>query len=235
MDKLKLILPGQTGYGMLIENDSGYISEELNKKFITEMEKIGSGQEIITDPLTLYAILQKCNVENRNGRIYPESLLKREAEKYKQLIKQRSGVGVSDHPETSIIVTDDVSHEIKDIWWDGNTLMGKIEIIMTPGFIKYGIASCKGDRIANLIRKGIRIGVSSRGVGSLVKENGKSIVQDDFDLICWDVVMQPSTPGSWIVNTKEDAKPFMESLTKHENLEENIKLKESIDKFLINR
>lgn len=133
---------------------------------------------------------------------------------------------------SSIITVDDVSHEVKEIWWEGNTLMGKIEIIMSPGFIKYGIASCKGDRIANLLRKGIRIGVSSRGVGSLEKQDGKNIVQTDFELICWDIVTQPSTPGSYIFNRKDEAIPFMETIIKKEPLIENIKLKNSIDKFL---
>ena len=232
LDKIKLLLPGQFGYGMMIEQDAGYISAENNKRFVSEMQKLSSGQPIIEEPLILYAVLQKCNVENRNGRIYPEHLLKREAEKYMQTIKERRGIGVSDHPETSIITVDDVSHEIKDMWWDNNTLMGKIEIIMTPGFVNYGIASSKGDRIANLIRKGIRIGVSSRGVGSLEKKDGKNIVQDDFDLICWDVVSQPSTPGSYIFQTEDEARPFMEGTIKRKNLVENKDLKDKLDSFL---
>lgn len=232
LDKIRLILPGQTGYGMLIERDAGYISPQENKRFVSEMQKLSSGQPIIEEPLILYAVLQKCNVENRNGRIYPEHILKREAKKYEQAIKERRGIGVSDHPESSIITVDDVSHEIKEMWWDGNTLMGKIEIIMTPGFVNYGIASSKGDRIANLLRKGVRIGVSSRGVGSLQKKDGKNIVQDDFDLICWDVVTQPSTPGSYIFKNEDEARPFMENELKRENLVENKNLKDSIDKFL---
>jgi len=232
LDKIKLLLPGQTGYGMMIEQDAGYIEPKDNKRFVSEMQKLGSGQPIIEEPLILYAVLQKCNVENRNGRIYPEEILKREAKKYEQAIRERRGIGVSDHPETSIITVDDVSHEIKEIWWDGNTLMGKIEIIMTPGFINYGIASSKGDRIANLLRKGVRIGVSSRGVGSLEKKDGKNIVQSDFDLICWDVVTQPSTPGSYIFNSEEEARPFMESTIKKKPLVENQDLKDKLDSFL---
>lgn len=232
LDKIKLLLPGQIGYGMMIEQDAGYIEPKDNKRFVAEMQKLNSGQPIIEEPLILYAVLQKCNVENRNGRIYPEEILKREAKKYEQAIKERRGIGVSDHPESSIITVDDVSHEIKDMWWDGNTLMGKIEIIMTPGFVNYGIASSKGDRIANLLRKGIRIGVSSRGVGSLEKKDGKNIVQPDFDLICWDVVTQPSTPGSYIFNTEEEARPFMESTVKKQNLIENKDLKDKLDSFL---
>jgi hypothetical protein len=76
LDKIKLLLPGQFGYGMMIEQDAGYISAENNKRFVSEMQKLSSGQPIIEEPLILYAVLQKCNVENRNGRIYPEHLLK---------------------------------------------------------------------------------------------------------------------------------------------------------------
>lgn len=116
-----------------------------------------------------------------------------------------------DHPESSIISVDRISHNIIDIWWEGNTLLGKLEVIMSPGFVNYGIISCQGDQIANLIRRGIMIGVSSRGVGSLEKRDGKNLVQDDFELICWDVVTSPSTPGSWIFNQKEESAPFVES------------------------
>lgn len=231
-DKIRLLLPGQTGYGMMIENDAGYIDPKNNRRFVNEMQKLNSGQPIIEEPLILYAVLQKCNVENRNGRIYPEEILKREAKKYEEAIRERRGIGVSDHPESSIITVDDVSHEVKEMWWDGNTLMGKIEIIMTPGFINYGIASSKGDRIANLLRKGVRIGVSSRGVGSLEKKDGKNIVQPDFDLICWDIVTQPSTPGSYIFKSEEEARPFMESTIKKQSLIENKNLKDNLDSFL---
>jgi len=117
----------------------------------------------------------------------------------------------SDHPETSIISNDRISHNILETWWEGKTLLGKLEIIMSPGFINQGIISCQGDQIANLLRKGIMVGVSSRGVGSLEEVAGKHIVQDDFELICWDIVTSPSTPGSWIFNKKEDMRGFSES------------------------
>jgi hypothetical protein len=107
--------------------------------------------------------------------------------------------------------------------------MGKLEIIMSPGFVNQGIISCEGDLVANLLRKGLKIGVSSRGVGSLEKEHGKNIVQDDFELICWDIVTSPSTPGSWI---------YDEEPTPEEQMSESIKnddkdlLISSFDKFL---
>lgn len=225
---MKLLKPGQTGYGLMIEQDAGYISPNDNKEFINEIKKITQGEPIIEEPLIIYAVLQKSGVENRNGRIYPREILERENEKYQQLIEEKRALGESDHPESSLISNDRVSHNIIETWWDKNTLMGKLEIIMSPGFVNMGIISCEGDRVANYLRKGIMIGVSSRGVGSLKKDNGKNVVQEDFELICWDVVTSPSTPGSWIFNNVDEAKPFMESIEKNKN---NL-LIDGLDNFL---
>lgn len=134
----------------------------------------------------------------------------------------------SDHPETSVISNSRVSHEIKKIWWEGATLVGEIEIIMSPGFINQGIISCEGDNIANLLRKGIRIGVSSRGVGSLEEIGGKLLVQEDFEIICWDIVTSPSTPGSYMFSNKSDSQQFMESEIKNKSL-----LLDDLDLFLL--
>jgi hypothetical protein len=394
----KILKPGQIGHGILIEYDSGHISPKDNQKFINEIKKLDSGQRIIEEPLVLYAVLQKCGVENRNGRIYPREILEREARNYQKIIQENRALGecvpagteiltkngwvnietvtigdeiytlnldnnqieiqpiqntikkpysddlvhiynkssldmkltknhkmvlwdryenqyemtaiefhdqftqgnenvinskfyidgkrdnidenisksfdgyinqesktldekfnvelekfndnvycVSvpnktwlmrynnkvawthncDHPESSIISVDRISHNITEIWWEGNTLLGKLEVLMSPGFINYGIISCQGDQIANLIRKGIMIGVSSRGVGSLDKKDGKNYVQEDFELICWDVVTSPSTPGSWIFNRKEESAPFVESTNTKKPL-----IIDSLDNFL---
>jgi hypothetical protein len=133
-----------------------------------------------------------------------------------------------EHPESSIIASDRVSHNILKTWWDGKTLMGEMEILMSPGYINFGIVSTKGDEVANLLRNNIMIGVSSRGVGSLREVNGDHIVQDDFEIICWDVVTGPSTPGSYIFRTHNDAKPFTESKEIQTNL-----LVDKINKFII--
>lgn len=184
--------------GILVEYDAGYISPKDNRHFINEINKLTKGEQIIEDPLVVYAVMQKYGVENRNGRVYPEKILKKESENYMKLIEEKRAMGEADHPESSIVAISRISHNVIDLWWEGNVLMGKLEIIMSPGFVTQGIISCEGDQVANLLRKGLKIGVSSRGVGSLKKENGKNIVQDDFELICWDVVTSPSTPGSWI-------------------------------------
>ena len=223
----KILKPGETGHGILIEYDSGYINPKDNQRFISEIKKLDVGQRIIDEPLVLYAVLQKCGVENRNGRVYPREILEREVTNYKRSIQESRALGESDHPESSIISIDRISHNIVDIWWEGNTVLGKLEVLMSPGFINYGIISCQGDQIANLIRKGIMIGVSSRGVGSLDKKDGKNYVQDDFELICWDIVTSPSTPGSWIFNKKEESAPFVESTQTKKSL-----IIDKLDNFL---
>lgn len=230
MSDIKIIKPGQAGFGYLIEQDAGYISpsDERNKAFINEIKKLEKGQQIIADPLELYVVLQKWGVKNRNGRIYPREILEREVERYQQLIKERRAIGELDHPESSIIAGDRISHNILETWWEGKTLMGKMEILMSPGYVNYGIVSTKGDEVANLIRNNIMIGVSSRGVGSLREINGDHIVQEDFEIICWDVVTSPSTPGSWMFKDQAEAKPFTESTKKKSNL-----LIDDINKFLL--
>lgn len=230
MSEIKIVKAGQSGFGYLIEQDAGYISpkDSRNKAFISEIKKLDKGQPIMAEPLVLYVVLQKWGVKNRNGRIYPKEILEREVDKYQDLIKERRAIGELDHPESSIIAGDRISHNIIETWWEGKTLMGKMEILMTPGYINYGIVSTKGDEVANLIRNNIMIGVSSRGVGSLKQINGDHIVQDDFEIICWDVVTSPSTPGSWMFKEKDEAKPFTESTKNNTNL-----LIDKINKFLL--
>jgi hypothetical protein len=111
--------------------------------------------------------------------------------------------------------------------------MGKMEILMTPGFINYGIVSTKGDEVANLLRNRIKIGVSSRGVGSLKEgRNGEQIVQDDFEIICWDVVTAPSTPGAWMSRNPEELKQYVENTNKKSPIIKE-DLNNGLDKFLI--
>jgi hypothetical protein len=141
------------------------------------------------------------------------NLLKRKEQNYLKLIKEKRALGEADHPESSIVAVSRISHNVVDLWWEGNVLMGKLEIIMSPGFVNQGIISCEGDRVANYLRKGLKIGVSSRGVGSLEKEGGKNMVQDDFELICWDIVTSPSTPGSWIYSEEPSRDRLVKYLT----------------------
>lgn len=227
----KVLKRGETGWGGLIEHDAGYISpdEPRNQAFINEIKKLETGKLIIVEPLIVYVVLQKYGILNRNGRIYPEAILRRQDQLYQQAIKERRAVGELDHPESSVIAGDRISHNIIETWWEGHTLMGKMEILMTPGFINLGIVSTKGDEVANLLRNRIKIGVSSRGVGSLKEaKDGTQIVQDDFEIICWDVVTAPSTPDAWIFRNREDAKPYVESVSVKKPM-----LNENLDKFLL--
>jgi hypothetical protein len=105
MSDIKIIKPGQSGFGYLIEQDAGYISPEdsRNKAFVSEIKKLDKGQPIMAEPLVLYVVLQKWGVKNRNGRIYPREILEREVDRYQELIKERRAIGELDHPESSII------------------------------------------------------------------------------------------------------------------------------------
>ena len=133
-------------------------------------------------------ILATAEVKNGNGRYYPKSIWRREIDKYMDSVKNSRALGELDHPESTVINLKNVSHNIKDLWWDGDYIMGKIEILPTPS----------GNILKALIDNGIQVGVSSRGMGS-VKQMGETLeVQDDFELLCWDFVSTPSNPGSWM-------------------------------------
>ena len=139
-------------------------------------------------------ILATAEVKNGNGRYYKKSLWQREIDKYMDSVKERRALGELDHPESSVINLKNASHNIVDIYWDGNTVMGKIEILPTPS----------GNILKALLESNIKLGVSSRGMGSL-KENADGLleVQDDFDLLCWDFVSTPSNPGSYMTTLNE--------------------------------
>lgn len=229
-ERLVEIKAGKTGYGILIESD-GYVSRDLtenNKKIIKEaLETRENGEWYVPNPFVLDVVLQKFGVENANKRIYPEGVLKREVEKYQKLIDQRMALGQLNHPAESEIDLGRISHNIIECHWEGHTLVGKIEFNTTEGFRKYGICSSVGDQAVNLIMNGYKIGVSSRGIGSVKSQLGKTIVDNDFELICWDVVATPSTPGSYIGN-REDLQQYVES---DESKKEKNKLTEKIEKI----
>lgn len=220
MKNLRILEANELGHGILIEMDAGLISpnHELNAKMLRESAKID-----YKNPFEFYAVLQKYNTPNRNGRFYPENILKREAENYKKIINKGLSTSELNHPESSLIDLDRVSHLITDIWWDGNILMGKLKLLTTPGFHERGIVSSKGDIAANLMRQGVTLGISSRGVGSLKKVGERNEVQDDFELICFDLVSSPSTPGAYLFSNPEDRSKY------DENLEEEKRAREVTD------
>jgi len=148
--------------------------------------------ESIKDPnrkMIVEGLIQKAETKNGNGRIYPYEVLKREADKYAQgPIKERRALGELDHPDSPIINLKNVSHNILDLTWQGKDLYGKIEILSTPS----------GNILKQLFLNKITVGISSRGMGS-VRQIGETIeVQDDFELMCWDFVSTPSTPGAYM-------------------------------------
>lgn len=135
-------------------------------------------------------ILQRAGAANQNGRVYPKSILEREVRKYEELIRQRRALGELDHPDSSIINLKNVSHNIREVHWDGDDLIGTVEILATPS----------GNILKELLRSNILLGISSRGMGSVksISENQVE-VEGDFELIGWDFVSNPSTHGAFMI------------------------------------
>ena len=144
-------------------------------------------------------ILQRAGAENQNGRIYPREILMREAKKYETLIKERRALGELDHPDSSVINLKNVSHNVREIHWDGDDLVGTVEILSTPS----------GNILKELLRNDILLGISSRGMGSTTNiGEGKVKVGEDFELIGWDFVSNPSTHGAFMVPMNESVNPL---------------------------
>ena len=142
-------------------------------------------------PFTVKGVIQRAEAENQNGRIYPREILEREIKNYiSGPVAEKRALGELDHPESSVINLQNVSHNINRCWWDGDDVMGEFEILSTPA----------GNILKALFAAGLTVGVSSRGMGS-VEENlmeGTVEVQDDFELLCWDFVSTPSTHGAFV-------------------------------------
>jgi hypothetical protein len=169
----------------------------LNYQTFTIIDK-DSLTESIGNPdagLIVSGVVQRANVPNQNQRIYPKDILEREVTKYKKKIQEKTALGELDHPDSSVINLLNVSHNFLDIWWKGNDLFGKIEILSTPS----------GNILKELFKKGIKVGISSRGFGSVneTEQHGIVEVDDDFELLCFDFVSDPSTHGAFQSPLKE--------------------------------
>tara|TARA_Y100000593_G_scaffold91257_2_gene179580 strand:- start:203 stop:826 length:624 start_codon:yes stop_codon:yes gene_type:complete len=151
---------------------------------LTEREK----REVENGVLYLSGRLQTCEKKNGNGRIYPCKVLQKEIKNYMNVIKDNRSLGELDHPDDSVINLRNVSHIVTDMWWEGNDVMGKIKILDTPS----------GRILKDLIISGVKLGISSRGLGSVNEVAGNTVVQEDFELICFDIVSEPSTPNAYI-------------------------------------
>ena len=160
-------------------SDFNYTTEMVNESKLQNAGKI-----------MLKGILQKADTLNQNGRIYPHAILEREVRNYQKFIKENRALGELDHPDTSVVELKNVSHVIREAWLDGNVVLGVVELLNTPS----------GKILQSLVESGIKLGISSRGVGSTRKQGDSQIVQDDFQLICWDFVSEPSTPGAFMMS-----------------------------------
>lgn len=160
-------------------------------------EQINESMDKNNGKLILSGVMQRGDALNQNGRNYPMEVLKRESDKYKKVfISEKRALGELDHPDSSVVNLQNVSHNILDLWWEGKDLMGKLEILGTPS----------GNIAKELLKAGIRLGISSRGMGS-VKQigEGKVEVQDDFEIVCWDLVSNPSTQGAFMSPTLNES------------------------------
>jgi len=173
----------------------------MSKKLLIETHTVKISPSQLTENvnedngnLMVEGILATAEVKNGNGRYYSKALWDREMDKYNELIEQRRSMGELDHPESTVINLKNVSHLITEYFWDGDNVIGKIEVLPTPS----------GNILKELIKNGITVGVSSRGMGSL-EENRQGVmeVQDDFELLCWDFVSTPSNPGSYMHTLNE--------------------------------
>jgi hypothetical protein len=179
----------------------------MPKLLLTEFYELcegGTCQDLLTEDekrfvanggLILSGVMQRADAKNGNGRVYPRLVLEREVENYKKLVKERRALGELDHPEDSVINLKNASHLVTEVWWDGSDVMGKVKVLNTPS----------GQVLRELANSGVNLGISSRGMGSVHESNGETIVEDDFQLICFDFVSEPSTTGAFMV--KENKQP----------------------------
>ena len=163
-------------------------TQAFNAKPVSLTESIApSGNPLVE------GILATAEIKNGNGRYYSKDLWEREINNYRVLVDENRATGELDHPESSIINLKNVSHIIREMWWDGDQVMGKIEVLPTTS----------GNILKALIENNVQVGVSSRGMGSLEDRDGILEVQDDFELLCWDFVSTPSNPDSYMHLIKE--------------------------------
>ena len=160
--------------------------------FLTEDEKRMVRED---GAMFLTGVMQRADAQNGNGRIYPRSILEREMGNYQKLIKERRALGELDHPDQAVINLANASHLVTEAWWQGNDVMGKIQILNTPS----------GKILRSLVESGVTLGISSRGMGSVTENAQGTIVEDDFNLVCYDMVSEPSTTGAFMM--KEGKEP----------------------------
>jgi len=162
--------------------------------YLTEAEKA----EIANGGMYLTGVMQRADAQNGNGRVYPRPVLERELKNYAKLVEESRALGELDHPEDSVINLKNASHMVTKVWWDGNDVMGKVKILDTPS----------GNILKSLVHSGVKLGISSRGLGSVHEDMGSTVVEDDFQLICFDFVSEPSTTGAFMVRENKQPNIF---------------------------
>ena len=171
----------------MISADEQYLlTEYTNIDYSREQIREAIGEN---KPITLTGVMQRAGTLNQNKRVYPKHILEREVNNYMKIVQEDRAVGELDHPNESVVELKNASHIVRELWWEGDDLLGRIEVLTTP---------C-GKILQALLESGVKIGISSRGVGSLKKQGDTHMVEDDYVLICWDIVSEPSTPGAFVV------------------------------------
>ena len=168
----------------------------MSKKLLTDWtlfeytpDMVNESRERNNGKVMMKGVLQKADTLNQNGRVYPLPVLEREVRNYQKFIKENRALGECDHPDSSVVELKNASHIIREAWMDGDVCFGSVELLDTPA----------GKILQSLVESGVTLGISSRGVGSTKREGDNQIVQDDFQLICWDFVSEPSTPGAFVM------------------------------------
>ena len=178
------------------------MGSEMNKLLLTEYYELcpnGTCEDLLTEEekrmirednaMFLTGIMQRANHLNGNGRVYGRPILEREVSNYMKLVRERRALGELDHPDSAVINLANAAHLVTEVWWDDDAVMGKVQILNTPS----------GQILRSLIESGVKLGISSRGMGSVHESNGQTIVEDDFQLICFDFVSEPSTTGAFMI------------------------------------
>jgi hypothetical protein len=159
-------------------------------------DTIKESKESNNGKIMMKGILQKADTLNQNGRIYPQVILEREVRNYQKFIAENRALGECDHPDSSVVELKNVSHIIREAYMEGDVCYGIVELLNTPA----------GQILQSLVESGVTLGISSRGVGSTKRDGNYDIVQDDFQLICWDFVSEPSTPGAFVMREGREIK-----------------------------
>ena len=179
------------------------MGSEDKLKLLTEWMPLTYSAETIKEDMQrnggkilLKGVLQKSDTLNQNGRVYPRSILEREIRNYQKFIRENRALGECDHPDSSVVELKNASHIVREAYMKDDVCYGTVELLDTPS----------GKILQSLVQSGVTLGISSRGVGTTRNQGEAQVVQDDFQLICFDMVSEPSTPGAFMMNERREVK-----------------------------